>query len=69
MVSRGDSGCRGQGLTGEDRGVGIDETGTGFVSLSLVLEVVPEFIKLDRELTGNIDLDQSGAPSPAHEAR
>jgi EAL domain-containing protein (putative c-di-GMP-specific phosphodiesterase class I) len=37
--------------------VAIDDTGTGFASLSLVLEVAPEFIKLDRELTGNIDLD------------
>jgi len=27
----------------------IDDTGTGFASLSLVLEVAPEFIKLDRE--------------------
>jgi EAL domain-containing protein (putative c-di-GMP-specific phosphodiesterase class I)/putative methionine-R-sulfoxide reductase with GAF domain len=37
--------------------VAIDDTGTGFASLSLVLEVAPEFIKLDRELTSNIDLD------------
>jgi EAL domain-containing protein (putative c-di-GMP-specific phosphodiesterase class I) len=37
--------------------VAIDDTGTGFASLSLVLEVAPEVIKLDRELTANIDLD------------
>ncbi len=37
--------------------VAIDDTGTGFASLSLVLEVAPEIIKLDRELTANIDLD------------
>jgi len=37
--------------------VAIDDTGTGFASLSLVLEVSPEFIKLDRELIANIDLD------------
>ena len=37
--------------------VAIDDTGTGFASLSLVLEVLPEFIKLDRELIANIDLD------------
>ena len=37
--------------------VAIDDTGTGFASLSLVLEVAPEFIKLDRELTANIDVD------------
>jgi len=37
--------------------VAIDDTGTGFASLSLVLEVAPEIIKLDRELTAGIDLD------------
>ncbi len=37
--------------------VAIDDTGTGFASLSLVLKVAPEIIKLDRELTINIDLD------------
>jgi EAL domain-containing protein (putative c-di-GMP-specific phosphodiesterase class I) len=37
--------------------VALDDTGTGFASLSLVLEVAPEFIKLDRELTSNIELD------------
>jgi EAL domain-containing protein (putative c-di-GMP-specific phosphodiesterase class I) len=37
--------------------VAIDDTGTGFASLSLVLEVSPELIKLDRELTRNIDVD------------
>jgi EAL domain-containing protein (putative c-di-GMP-specific phosphodiesterase class I) len=37
--------------------VAIDDTGTAFASLSLVLEIAPELIKLDRELTRNIDLD------------
>src|SRR5665213_1359629 len=37
--------------------VALDDTGTGFASLSLVLEVAPEFIKLDRELTSNIEVD------------
>ncbi|MHB1975339.1 MAG: sensor domain-containing phosphodiesterase [Acidimicrobiales bacterium] len=37
--------------------VAIDDTGAGFASLSLVLEVAPEIIKLDRELTAGIDLD------------
>ncbi|HVA05962.1 MAG TPA: EAL domain-containing protein [Acidimicrobiales bacterium] len=37
--------------------VAIDDTGTGFASLSLVLEVAPEIIKLDRELTADINLD------------
>jgi EAL domain-containing protein (putative c-di-GMP-specific phosphodiesterase class I) len=47
--------CKGLRTLGTE--VAIDDTGTGFASLSLVLEVAPEFIKLDRELTGNIDLD------------
>jgi EAL domain-containing protein (putative c-di-GMP-specific phosphodiesterase class I)/putative methionine-R-sulfoxide reductase with GAF domain len=47
--------CKGLRTLGAE--VAIDDTGTGFASLSLVLEVAPEFIKLDRELTGNIDLD------------
>lgn len=37
--------------------VSIDDTGSGFASLSLVLEVAPEVLKLDRELTSGIDLD------------
>jgi EAL domain-containing protein (putative c-di-GMP-specific phosphodiesterase class I) len=37
--------------------VAIDDTGTGFASLSLVLEVAPEVIKLDRKLCADIDLD------------
>ena len=37
--------------------VAIDDTGTGFASLSLVLEVAPEIIKLDRALTADIDSD------------
>lgn len=37
--------------------VAIDDTGTGFASLSLVLEMAPDVIKLDRELTHGIDCD------------
>ena len=37
--------------------VAIDDTGTGFASLSLVLEMAPDIIKLDRHLTGGIDFD------------
>jgi len=37
--------------------VAIDDTGSGFASLSLVLEVGPEIIKLDRRLTAGVDLD------------
>jgi EAL domain-containing protein (putative c-di-GMP-specific phosphodiesterase class I) len=33
----------------------LDDTGTGFASLSLLLEVAPELIKLDREMTRDID--------------
>jgi EAL domain-containing protein (putative c-di-GMP-specific phosphodiesterase class I) len=47
--------CRGLRALGAE--LAIDDTGTGFASLSLVLEVSPEFIKLEREITGNIDLD------------
>lgn len=35
----------------------IDDTGTGFASLSLVLEMAPDIIKLDRRLTDGIDVD------------
>ena len=37
--------------------VALDDTGTGFASLSLLLEVAPEFIKLDRMMTRDIDAD------------
>jgi hypothetical protein len=47
--------CKGLRTLGAD--VAMDDTGTGFASLSLVLEIAPEFIKLDRELIANIDLD------------
>jgi EAL domain-containing protein (putative c-di-GMP-specific phosphodiesterase class I) len=47
--------CKGLRTLGAE--VAMDDTGTGFASLSLVLEIAPEFIKLDRELIANIDLD------------
>ena len=37
--------------------VALDDTGTGFASLSLLLEVSPELIKLDRAMTRDIDSD------------
>jgi EAL domain-containing protein (putative c-di-GMP-specific phosphodiesterase class I) len=37
--------------------VALDDTGTGFASLSLLLEVAPEVIKLDRAMTRDIDSD------------
>jgi EAL domain-containing protein (putative c-di-GMP-specific phosphodiesterase class I) len=35
--------------------IAIDDTGTGFASLAVVLHVQPDIIKLDRELTRGID--------------
>ncbi|MGC9155679.1 MAG: sensor domain-containing phosphodiesterase [Ferrimicrobium sp.] len=35
--------------------IAIDDTGTGFASLAVVLQVAPDIIKLDRELTRGID--------------
>ncbi len=37
--------------------VAIDDTGTGFASLSALLQIAPEIIKLDRDLTSGIGLD------------
>jgi len=37
--------------------IAVDDTGSGYASLALVLEVAPEIIKLDRELCANIDVD------------
>ena len=37
--------------------VALDDAGTGFASLSLLLEVAPELIKLDRVITRNVDSD------------
>ena len=36
----------------------MDDTGVGFASLAHILKLVPDFIKLDRELTSGIDHDQ-----------
>jgi EAL domain-containing protein (putative c-di-GMP-specific phosphodiesterase class I) len=37
--------------------VAIDDTGSGYSSLSHIVKLAPDFIKLDRELTSGIDLD------------
>ena len=37
----------------------IDDTGAGYSSLQHVLELAPEFLKLDRSLIENIDLERS----------
>jgi EAL domain-containing protein (putative c-di-GMP-specific phosphodiesterase class I) len=37
--------------------VAIDDTGSGFAGLSVLLEVAPEIIELDRQLTTGIDAD------------
>jgi EAL domain-containing protein (putative c-di-GMP-specific phosphodiesterase class I) len=42
--------------------VAVDDTGSGYASLSHVLRMRPELIKLDRELTGGI------AEDPARQA-
>jgi EAL domain-containing protein (putative c-di-GMP-specific phosphodiesterase class I) len=36
--------------------IAIDDTGTGFASLAVLLQVTPDIIKLDRELTRGIDV-------------
>jgi len=35
--------------------IAIDDTGTGFASLAVLLQVTPDIIKLDRELTRGVD--------------
>jgi EAL domain-containing protein (putative c-di-GMP-specific phosphodiesterase class I)/putative methionine-R-sulfoxide reductase with GAF domain len=44
-------------LRGIGSRVALDDTGTGFASLSLLLEMSPELIKLDRAMTRDIDSD------------
>ena len=43
--------------TGVGARLAIDDTGAGFSSLSHVLRLAPDFIKLDRELVSGIDFD------------
>ncbi len=38
-------------------GLAIDDTGNGYSSLSLILKLTPDFIKLDRDLVSGIDGD------------
>jgi EAL domain-containing protein (putative c-di-GMP-specific phosphodiesterase class I) len=37
--------------------IAIDDTGSGYSSLTHILKLAPDFIKLDRELVSGIDLD------------
>lgn len=46
--------CRAQGLR-----LAVDDVGAGFASFSHVLELGPEFVKLDRSITRHIDLDDA----------
>lgn len=44
--------CRARGMR-----VAVDDVGAGFSSFSHVLEIAPEFIKIDHSITRNIDAD------------
>jgi EAL domain-containing protein (putative c-di-GMP-specific phosphodiesterase class I) len=46
-----------QSLRATGARLAIDDTGAGFSSLSHILKLAPDFIKLDRELVAGIDLD------------
>jgi diguanylate cyclase (GGDEF)-like protein/PAS domain S-box-containing protein len=47
-------GCRARGMR-----VAVDDVGAGFSSFSHVLELAPEFIKIDQSITRNIDADDA----------
>jgi EAL domain-containing protein (putative c-di-GMP-specific phosphodiesterase class I) len=40
----------------------IDDTGSGYSSLTRILKMVPDFIKLDRDLVSGIDVDSAHSP-------
>jgi EAL domain-containing protein (putative c-di-GMP-specific phosphodiesterase class I) len=44
-------------LRREGIGLAIDDTGNGYSSLSHILKLAPDFIKLDRDLVSGIDVD------------
>lgn len=46
--------CRARGMR-----VAVDDVGAGFSSFSHVLEIAPEFIKIDHSITRNIDADDA----------
>jgi diguanylate cyclase (GGDEF)-like protein/PAS domain S-box-containing protein len=46
--------CRARGMR-----VAVDDVGAGFSSFSHVLEIAPEFIKIDQSITRNIDADDA----------
>ena len=46
--------CRARGMR-----VAVDDVGAGFSSFSHVLELAPEFIKIDQSITRNIDADDA----------
>ena len=46
--------CRAQGMR-----VAVDDVGAGFASFSHVLELAPEFVKIDQSITRHIDVDDA----------
>jgi diguanylate cyclase (GGDEF)-like protein/PAS domain S-box-containing protein len=46
--------CRARGLR-----VAVDDVGAGFASFSHVLELAPDFVKIDQSITRNIDVDDA----------
>lgn len=46
--------CRTQGIR-----VAVDDVGAGFASFSHVLELAPEFVKIDQSITRHIDVDDA----------
>lgn len=46
--------CRSQGVR-----VAVDDVGAGFASFSHVLELAPEFVKIDQSITRHIDVDDA----------
>ena len=50
-----------QGLRESGCRFAVDDAGAGFASLSHILKLAPNFIKLDRDLVGGINFDRSAA--------
>ena len=46
--------CRSRGVR-----IAVDDVGAGFSSFSHVLELSPEFVKIDQSITRNIDVDDA----------
>ena len=46
--------CRARGMR-----IAVDDVGAGFSSFSHILELAPEFVKIDQSITRNIDVDEA----------